>query len=49
MGKVLQRTHHLSRLRKFRPTLRASLDVRYKRRHAEAGLAVEQLIDFVGK
>ena len=49
MRQVLERGHDLPGLGELRTTLVASLDVRDQRRDAESGLAVEQLIDFVGK
>jgi hypothetical protein len=45
----LESAHHLSSVGQLGSTFSALLDVRMQRREAESGLAVEELIDFVGK
>jgi hypothetical protein len=45
----LESAHQLPGLGQFGSAFSATLDVRMQRREAESGLAVEELIDFVGK
>jgi hypothetical protein len=45
----LESADHLSSFGQLGSTFSALLDVRMQRREAESGLAVEELIDFVGK
>ena len=49
MRQSLERAHYLSGLSQLGATFGTALDVRMQRREAESGLAVEELIDFVGK
>jgi hypothetical protein len=46
---MLESAHHLPSLEQLGPANGACLDVRRQRRDAESGLAVQELIDFVGK